>query len=284
MTRWMAPGPMRPGKIRILTLIFACAAGCGGGGAETTAGTGGGDASTTDGGGGHGGSGHGGGGHGGTGDGGSGAAGGTGGSAAACAEERTKVLGPIDAVSEGAVTVLDEQAGEVFIDATAGGIMEQKENPWIYVSLGARARVDVTDVSADQSQGWDIAIKRPILRANGGDGGLAGKGGAVRVDEGFDAVTAEDAQGVTYLEEDWFDGECKLEIGVGQPGTIKTTFDGWYLYEDMKVLPAPGTWLVRGGDGASVFKLQILDYYSNPDGSPGTTSAGYRVRVAKLAP
>lgn len=54
--------------------------------------------------------------------------------------------------------------------------------------------------------------------------------------------------------------------------------------KNMKVTPAPGTWLVRGGDGESVFKLQILSYYSNPDGSAGMAGGRYLVRVATLVP
>jgi hypothetical protein len=40
-----------------------------------------------------------------------------------------------------------------------------------------------------------------------------------------------------------------------------------------------GTYVVRGGDGA-LYKLAILDYYANPDGSHGTRAGRYRVRVA----
>lgn len=211
---------------------------------------------------------------------------GTGGSGGAyvlsCPDERAVALGPIDEVSEGVVTVLDEAMGEVFVDASAGGVMAQKDNPWIYVALGTRSRVDVTDLSADESTGWDLAIKRPLLRVNSGDGGPAGGGGAVHLDAEFDDVTASDAEGITFAEEDWFDDECVLQTDAA--GAIKTSFDGWYVYEDMTLSPAAGTWLVRGADGASIFKVAILSYYANPDGTPGMAGGKYLLRVGELSP
>lgn len=291
MIRWIGGGRVRPDAFWALALVTVCACTAGCDGEDTTAGTGGTGAATVTSNGGQGGSGASGGaggnatggaatgGSGGTATGG---AGGTGGGEALCTDERAAALGPIDEVSEGEVTVLDQAAGEVFIDASAGGVMAQKDNPWVYVSLSTMSRVDVTDVSADASDAWDLAIKRPVLRVNGGDGGLAGKGGALHLDKEFEAVTAADAQGVIYLEEGWFDGACTL--ATDEAGAIKTTFAGWYLYENMTLTPAPGTWLVRGADGASIFKLQIVSYYSNPDGSPGMAGGRYLVRVAPLAP
>ncbi|MEZ4294358.1 MAG: hypothetical protein R3B70_05240 [Polyangiaceae bacterium] len=124
---------------------------------------------------------------------------------------RTDALAPIDKISEGAVTVLDPAAGQVFIDA----------------------------------------------------------------------VTAADVQGVTFAEEDWFDAECALATDAA--GALQTSFSGWYQYENMTLSPAAGTWLVRGADGASVFKLQLLSYYANPDGSQGMAGGKYLVRVQPLA-
>lgn len=293
MIRRLDRGPARELGIRIVLFTLACTftAACDGGSDTSSADGGSGAATSSGGSGGTGGAltggtgGAGGAATGATGGAGGTATGGSGGSAggeATCLEQRAEALGPIDKISEGEVTVLDEAGGVVFIDASAGGIMAQKDNPWVYVSLGTRARAELTDVTADGSQAWDIALKRPVLRANGGHGGLAGEGAAVHLDKEFDAVTAADAQGVTYPEEDWFDDACALQVDEG--GAIATSFAGWYLYENMKVTPAPGTWLVRGGGGASVFKLQILSYYSNPDGSDGMAGGRYLVRVATLVP
>lgn len=240
--------------------------GTGGGGSSGGTGGVGGSGGTTGGGGGSGGS--------------TTGSGGGGGSEVTCTQERAEALGPIDMVSAGTVTVLDAAAGQVFIDASAGGVQVQKDNPWIYVALGTKTRVDVSDVSADSSTAWDLALKRPLLRSNSGDGGPAGGGGAIRIDKEFDAVTAADAQGVALATDDWFDDECNLATDAS--GAIKTAFDGWYDYENMTLLPHVGTWLVRGANGTSIFKLAILSYYSNPDGSQGMAGGKYLVRVATL--
>jgi hypothetical protein len=186
-------------------------------------------------------------------------------------------------VSDGAVTVLEDESGvaTLFVDATAGGIQNQTANPWIYLDLRAGARVDVSDVSADASTDWDLAIKRPILRSNSGDGGLMGQGGTTRIAKDFDTVTWADAA-VKFESESWFDADCNLLTD--QTGAIATTFDGWYDYVEMKVVPGSGTWLIRSGDGTHIFKLEILDYYANPDGSSGMAGGRYRIRVADLTP
>ncbi len=200
-----------------------------------------------------------------------------------CVDARDLALVPIDQVSEGAVTILEEENGvaTLFVDASAGGISEQATNPWIYVDFAARARVDLTDPSADTDATWDIAIKRPILRSNSGDGGYAGAGGAIRLDKPFEDVTAVDAS-ATFQTEVWFDADCNLFTDA--TGAIATAFDGWYDYENAVVTPGAGTWLVRGGDGTSVFKLEILDYYANPDGSHGMAGGRYTMRIAEVTP
>lgn len=218
------------------------------------------------------------------GDGGAAGEGGGGGALPACDDARALALGPVDAVSEGAVAILDEADGAVtlFVDASAGGMQQQANNPWIYVDLGEHVRVEVTDEEADADTGWDLALKRPILRVNGGDGGLAGDGRTALLAAAFDDVGTGDVAGATWRDERWFDASCELRTD--PTGAIATSFDGWYLYEDMTVTPAPGTWLVTSGDGARVFKLAILDYYANPDGSHGEAGGRYLLRVAEVTP
>ena len=72
-----------------------------------------------------------------------------------CTQAREDALGPIDEVSEGAVTILDDAGGvaTLFIDASAGGISEQANNPWIYVDLAARARLEHAHHQRQQRHG-----------------------------------------------------------------------------------------------------------------------------------
>ena len=200
-----------------------------------------------------------------------------------CTSARDTALGPIDKVSTGAVTTLDDTAGvkTMFVDASAGGVDAAKNNPWVYLDLAAATRADLTDKASYTSSAWDLAIKRPILHTNSGDAGPGG-GGAVMMTKAFDAVTLADATAATLRTEQWFDADCVLQTDA--IGSVKTSFDGWYAYDaaTTKVTPKPGTvWIVRGAKG-DFYKLEILSYYSNPDGTEGTAGGKFKLRYAAL--
>ena len=139
---------------------------------------------------------------------------GGGGGGGSCSAELEEALGPIDMVSMGQVTVLATQGATstLYVDASAGGSMAQKDNPWIYVSLAGSAKVDVTDETASTSTEWDVAIKRAVLRSNSGDGGPGNGGAAFLEGMTFAEVTAADAQGASLSPEDWLDAACVLPV------------------------------------------------------------------------
>lgn len=204
-----------------------------------------------------------------------------------CPAERDEVLGPVDAVSKGEVTVLSDESGvkTLYIDATAGGPMEQENNPWIYVSFEQAARVDVSDPGADASTDWDLALKRPVLRTNSGDGGPGEGGLAFLKDKAFDAVTDAEAKAAMLGIEQWFDAMCVAKKDPG--GYLATTFDGWYDYGGQTthaVSPHPGVFVLRAGKGSALYKLEILSYYTNPDGTEGMAGGRFLVRYKAIAP
>jgi hypothetical protein len=197
------------------------------------------------------------------------------------------VLGPVDAASMGDVTVLSDDAGvkTLYIDASAGGPMEQENNPWIYVSFAKAARVDLTDPAADASTEWDLALKRPVLRTNSGDGGPGEGGLAFLKEKTFDEVTDADAREASLSVEQWFDVMCVAKKDAG--GYLATTFDGWYDYggqETHAVTPHPGVFILRAGEGGALYKLEILTYYANPDGTDGMAGGRFLVRYKAIAP
>lgn len=204
----------------------------------------------------------------------------TGGSS--CTSARETAIGPVDKVSSGVVKVIDDTGGvkSVFVDATAGGISGGKTNPWIYVKLADATRVDVTDKQAFDSSDWDLALKRPIIHTNSGDAG-PGKGGAKLVSKAFDAVTAADATGLKV--ETWFDAEC---TPLTDPtGSVKTTFDGWYAYDDatMKVTPKDSTTAIVRAANGDLYKLSIVTYYGTVSGgTTGVAGANYIIKYAAL--
>ena len=72
--------------------------------------------------------------------------------------------------------VLTEVDGEDFVttvDATAGGYGNETQNPWVYVKFttDGAVRVDIDDETALESMDWDMALRRFIIRLNGGDSG-----------------------------------------------------------------------------------------------------------------
>jgi hypothetical protein len=201
-----------------------------------------------------------------------------------CTAARDALLGRVNSVSMGDVVLLGDEDGvrALFVDAAAGGYMMQATNPWTYVRLSDGSRVDVTDSGADTSDLWDLAMKRDVIRVNGGDGG-PGDGASARIESfGFDALDADDAGTVALAPDEFVDDQC--EPSVDEAGKPRTGFSAWYDYDPatMVLTPKPIVFIVRGADGVAKYKLEIQSYYSAPDGTEGMASARYRLRYAGL--
>lgn len=204
-------------------------------------------------------------------------------SSATCSSARSQLLGAIDAVAAGNVTVIGTSSGvtTLYVDASAGGSANASKSAWSFISLETGAKVAVTDTSSFSSTAWDLAFKRPIIYTNGGDGG-SGQGAAALIQKSFASVTAADAAGATLQTEKFFDAQCNPKLDAA--GSVQTTFTSWYDYNvaTHALTPAAGTWLVRGGTG-KLYKLAIQTYYANPDGTVGTGGGGtYALKIAAL--
>jgi hypothetical protein len=200
-----------------------------------------------------------------------------------CAYANEQVLKPIDAVSTGEVVVLAESSDvrTVYVDASAGGTQAASTHPRLYLNLETATRVGVTDKTAAFSVDWDLAIKRPILFTNSGDGGSGRAGAILLAGQDFDAVTSVDATGKTFAKESFFESDCTPKLD--PTGAVKTSFDGWYDYDEATNVLAPhaGTWLVWGATG-KVYKVQILSYYGAPDGGIGQSGGRYLLQIGAL--
>ncbi len=201
-----------------------------------------------------------------------------------CSAALSSVLKPVDKVSTGVVSVVSDTNGvkTVYLDASAGSFALQDQYPRTYVNLETATRVDVTDVQAPTSTGWDLAFKRPVIFTNDGDGG-PGQGGLLTVAKAFDQVTAADATG-TFATESFVDADCNPKTDA--TGEILTTMSDWYDYDQQTntVTPKPGTtFIVRGATG-KLYKVAILSFYGRPDGGTGGSQlAGeYLIEVAGL--
>ncbi|MCA9672821.1 MAG: HmuY family protein [Myxococcales bacterium] len=204
------------------------------------------------------------------------------GTKAPCESEWIDAVGAVAKVSTGSVQSTDKGSGvtETTIDATAGGINAAKSNPYVYVSLKDGSRVDVSDVDAKKSSAWDIAIRRSVIRINGGDSG-AGQGGvAILAGKTLDQVTAVPPS-VDFHADEFIDDSC--QVSYDPINNILTAFGGqtglWYDYEvgSGKLTPLAQAYVIRLADGQTHVKLVIDSYYS-----PGNTSAFYTVRWSKL--
>jgi hypothetical protein len=189
---------------------------------------------------------------------------------------------PIDKVSTGAVSVISMSAGvsTVYVDASAGGFGNSDTYPRVYVDLANLTRVDITDKQALTSTAWDLAIKRPVLFTNDGDGG-PGMGGTLVVSKPFDQVTAADATG-KFATESFVDANCNPKTDAA--GDILTTMSNWYNYDQQTniLTPVPNTtYVIRGGTG-KLYKMAILSYYGEPDGGMQTLGGYYLLQVGAL--
>lgn len=201
-----------------------------------------------------------------------------------CQTAREQALGPVAMTSTGNVTILNDDGGdrEVYVDASAGGFQGAAMNPWVYLDLATATRVDIDDPASFTDSSWDIAIKRVAWRANSIDSGPGMAGVAWLDGATFENVTLQDAMAATIVQEDWFDDMCAYETD--QTGALVTSFGTWYDYngQTMQVAPKAGVYVVQGADGSAYYKLQILDYYANSDGTSGMTSGRYVLRLQAL--
>lgn len=200
-----------------------------------------------------------------------------------CTAARKGHLVPIAKVSTGEVKVISSEDGvtTLYVDASAGGAMEVAKSPRVYIKLTGE-KVDIDDNAAFDSEEWDVALKRVDLYTNSGDAG-PGKGGAALVRKDFDAVTAADADAAKIEPETFFDEECN---GLKDEASyIITTLSGWYNYE---VGAGPSvksnvSFVVRGADGTSRYKLGIVSYTgTSAGGTDGPATGRFIIKVAPL--
>jgi hypothetical protein len=169
---------------------------------------------------------------------------------------------PIPTVSSGALTVTTTSGvTSGTVDAQAGGLQGAADNPYVYLDLKAGTKVALNDLDARNSMMWDIALKRPSLRVNGGDSGTGGRKLAV-VQAGMLAqVTAAPASG--YNVDDFADANCTLvQLPAGEP---KSAFGEWYDYDTNthKVTPKAEVYVIERPDGSHT-ALRLVQYYRDP--------------------
>ncbi len=170
-----------------------------------------------------------------------------------------------DMVSEGEVTT--ETDGEDFVttvDATAGGFGQSDQNPWVYVKLAAdgATRVDIDDETALESMDWDMALRRFIVRLNGGDSGPSCVGAVSFIERTYEDLT-EVPDGLTFRVDDYYTDDCTIvNDSSGLPGSPQVVLGPWWEYPGC-VATTDVPHLVQLRDG-SIVKLLVERYYEDP--------------------
>jgi hypothetical protein len=183
-----------------------------------------------------------------------------------CEFEWQTAISPHKTVSTGAVATTDVGGGvkETTIDATAGGMGMAIHNPFVYVSFTDGSKVEIDDFAARTDTTWDLALRRTIIRVNGGDSG-AGQGAVSIVkNKTLADVTAVPAAN-TFKTDDFLDDNCVIQYN--EINNIKTAFGGdtgrWYDFDtqNMKVLPNDEVYVIKTATGSHI-KLKITSYYN----------------------
>lgn len=182
-----------------------------------------------------------------------------------CYFEWQTAISPQNTVSTGQVATTDIGNGvnETTIDASAGGLGTSIHNPFVYVSFTDGSRVEIDDFTAKDDTTWDLALRRTVIRVNGGDSG-AGQGAvAVIPNQTLDQVTAVPAA-TSFATDDFLDENCVVQYN--EINNIKTAFGGddgrWYDFDtdNMKVLPKDQVYVIKTAGGDHI-KLAITAYY-----------------------
>ena len=188
---------------------------------------------------------------------------------------------PVGSVSTGAVTnQADGDAMLTTVDASAGGIDMEATSPFVYLDLtGSEATaVDINDVQSFSDATWDIALKRYVIRANGGDSGPGGVEVAAIQGDDLSAVTATPDQS-RFGSDSWTGADCSYQHdGIGGP---LTRFSDWFTVDPSMgtLTPNPLVYVVKTHTGTLV-KIDIQTYYG--DAGDPTKAAVVQLRWQPL--
>jgi hypothetical protein len=143
-----------------------------------------------------------------------------------------------------------QDVGERLVGPIVYTIDARSQDLWMYFDF---SRGTVVAVQNPQTDAWDLAFQRHVIRTNGGDTNPAGQGALLSLqDTDFAAVmrVPDDAKFVR-------DVRTKKRLSVYNPAIAK-----WYSYSYTAniLTPKPIVYIVRTQDGKYA-KMHILSYY-----------------------
>jgi hypothetical protein len=184
-------------------------------------------------------------------------------------------------------TVSSSQDGDDWIsgvDASAGGYQNATENPWVYVRFtdDGLERVELDDESALESMDWDMALRRFIIRLNGGDSGPSCVGAATLLESTYSEVDSI-PEGLVFATDEYYSGDCTIiNDSSGLPNSPQVVLGTWWEYPGC-VATTGYTQLIQLANGRTM-KLAVEQYYGlgqsecNQNGTPGEHSGQIQMR------
>lgn len=187
---------------------------------------------------------------------------------ATCIDQQITMLDLFETVSTRAITEEGTTSG-VFvthIDATAGGLSPTESFVYARFTPTGLAAVAVSDSAAFDSQAWDIAFRRYIIRLNSGVSGESCVQ-AARTAPGttFDTLTSVPAT-LDLHSEVYMTASCDIvPDGSGLPGAPSTVLSSYWAYPEgsagMGCLSMTNNvYVIALANGRHV-KLQVIGYY-----------------------
>ena len=184
-------------------------------------------------------------------------------------------------------TVSSSQDGSDWIsgvDASAGGYQNAANNPWVYVRFtdDGLERVDIDDETALESMDWDMALRRFIIRLNGGDSGPSCVGAASLLEGDYSSIDAV-PEGIIFAPDQYYTSDCTIiNDSSGLPNSPQVVLGTWWEYPGcVKTTGIPQ--LIQLANGR-VLKLVVETYYGlgqedcNTNGTPGEYSGQIQLR------
>ena len=170
------------------------------------------------------------------------------------------------------------------VDASAGGYQEAANNPWVYVRFTDEGleRVDIDDETALESMDWDMALRRFIIRLNGGNSGPSCVGAASLLEGDYGNIeTVPD--GLIFAPDQFYTSDCTIiNDSSGLPNSPQVVLGTWWEYPGCVATTAVPQ-IIQLANGR-ILKLKVESYYGlgqdtcNTNGTPGEHSGQIQLR------
>jgi hypothetical protein len=143
-----------------------------------------------------------------------------------------------------------QEVGDRLVGPQIYTVDARSRDIWMYFDF---SRNSVVSVQHPQTDDWDLAFQRHIIRTNGGDTNPSGQAAVVRLDEPDFAAVTRVPEDATFMP----DVRTKRRLSSLNPALEK-----WYNYDYMAnvLIPKPVVYIVRTQDGKYA-KMRILSYY-----------------------